>query len=136
MSNNKPKREVFSKSGKQQEPRSHSHYLHVAMTNRELVMLKNVLYGYLGFLRGMGALKAEKTMVLLQTITGRLPEQFEAGYTLYFEYEERIVIVEAVIMYKIMLVTTFPPMALTVKALADAERLYQCLLNVQEMSPN
>src|SRR5713226_1110578 len=122
------KREKSGNGGNDQKKRSQ--ILHTTITNRELVTLKSVLYGYLGFLRNISELKAVETMARLQAVHDRLPERLEVGDTIYFEYEERISILEAVIGFKLLLVTAFPQTAHRDVALSDVERLYQCLINV------
>jgi hypothetical protein len=77
-----------------------------------------------------------ETMTLLQAIYDRLPDHFETGDMLHFEYKERIAILEATIGFKLLLVTTFPQTAQKEAALADVERLYQCLINTKALSLN
>jgi hypothetical protein len=113
-----------------------SHYRHIALTERELITLKSVLSGYLGFLRNIGEPKALETQSYLQAALDRLPEHLEMGDIIYFEYEERIAILEAVIGFKLLLVTTFPPTKHRDVALADVERLYQCLINARSLPLN
>jgi hypothetical protein len=134
MSNNEHKREQSGKGGNEQKKRSQ--FLHTTITERELVTLKSVLYGYLGFLSNINELKAVETMARLQVVSDRLPEHLESGDTIYFEYEERIAILEAVIGFKLLLVTAFPPTKHRDVALADVERLYQCLINARSLPLN
>jgi hypothetical protein len=111
------------------EQKKRSSYCQVMITHHELATLKSVLYGYPGFLSHIGEPKALETRACLQAIMRRLPDCLEVGDTVYFEYEERVAILEAVIGFKLLLVTAFPQTAHRDVALADVEQLYQCLVS-------
>jgi hypothetical protein len=126
MSSKGYKREESGKGGNEQKQRSQ--FLHTTITEQELATLKNVLYGYLGFLRNIKESKAAETQSILQAVSDRLPERTEVSNVTYFSYEERMAILEAVIGFKLLLVTTFPATPNREAALAEVERLYQCLI--------
>jgi len=128
------KRDESGKGGDKQK--QGSQFVHTTLTEHELATLKNVLLGYLGFLRNIGEPKARETQARLQAALDRLPVNLETGDTMYFEYEERIAILEAVIGFKLLLITAFPQTAHRDAALAEVERLYQCLINARSMPLN
>lgn len=131
MSSKGRKLEESGKVGNEQKQRSQ--YLHTTITEDELATLKNVLFGYLGFLRNIKEPKAVETQFLLQAVHDRLPEHPDASDIIYFPYEERMAILEAVIGFKFLLVTVFPHTTRRDEALAEIERLYQCLINARSL---
>ncbi|HZO72444.1 MAG TPA: hypothetical protein VFB60_09600 [Ktedonobacteraceae bacterium] len=77
-----------------------------------------------------------ETLERVQSVHDRLPKHPESSDVTYFPYEECITIFEAVIAFKLLLVTTFPQTAYRDAALAEVERLYQCLLNARSLPLN
>jgi hypothetical protein len=118
------------------EQKQGAQFLHMTITEHELATLKNVLYGYLGFLRNIKEPKAVETQHLLQVVQDRLPEHPESSDITYFSYEERMAILEAVIGFKFLLITTFPSTPNRNAALAEVEQLYQCLLHARSLPLN
>jgi len=131
------KQEKPNESGKGNNKQKHgAQFVHTTITEHELATLKNVLYGYLGFLRNIKEPKAVETQSLLQVVYDRLPEHPQTSDISYFSYEERIAILEAVIGFKLLLVTAFPQTQHRDIALAEVERLYQCLINARSLPLN
>lgn len=119
--------------------KQHAQYRYATMTEHEFATLKSVLTGYLGFLRNLATNELEwsATLVRVQAVRDRLPEHPETSDVPYFfSYEERLTILEAVIAFQFLLVTTFPQTAQRERALADVERLYQCLMSAQSLPLN
>jgi hypothetical protein len=83
------------KGGNEQKKRSQ--FVHTTISNRELVTLKSVLYGYLGFLSHIGEPKALETQARLQAVHDRLPDLLETGGTIYFDHKERVTILDAAV---------------------------------------
>jgi hypothetical protein len=110
----------------------HSSYDQMMICERDLKTLKSVLCGYLAFLRNVNETTASETIERLQMICDRLPALIKPGDLLYFTYEERIAIIEAIIVFKLLLVTVFPQTPYRELALADVERLYRRLTHVRE----
>src|SRR5581483_3845940 len=136
MSSKGHKRDESGKGSNEQK--QGAQFLHLTITEHELATLKNVFYGYLGFLRHLIAIQPQwrETLVRVQAVHDHLPEHPETNDITYFSHEERITILEAVIAFKFLLVTTFPQTAHRDAALAEVERLYQCLLNARSLPLN
>jgi hypothetical protein len=134
MSSKGRKREEADKGGNEQK--QGAQFVHMTITEHELATLKNVLYGYLGFLRNVKEPKAVETQNILQVVHNRLPEHPQSTDITYFSYEERMAILEAVIGFKLLLVTSFPATPNRAAALAEVERLYQCLIHARSLPLN
>ena len=109
-----------------------------ALTDYELRTLKSVIFGYLGFLRNSGDDEPEReaALSLLQAIYDRLLLTLESDGIVYFPHEELVVILEAIIGFKLLLVTCFPQTAHRDMALADVDRLLECLMRARSLPLN
>jgi hypothetical protein len=136
MDREQQKREASGKGNKEQKPSASS--VSVVLTLDDLATLQTVIFGYLGFLRNVAHTqqKAQLTLARLQVVYDRLLAPPSSIDIMYFPYDERIAILEAVIGFKMLLVTIFPHTAEREKALVDVERLYQRLISARPLPLN
>ncbi|SRR5579884_1410476 len=113
-----------------------NNYVHMNLTERELQTLKTVLFGYLGFLRNLKEPNNTETQTRLQAIYDRLSQPLTVNEMFFFNYEERVAIHEATLGFKFLLVTLFPHTPQRDVALAEVERLYQCLIRARPLPLN
>ena len=125
-------------NGKAEEKKPPSSIPTTALTDYELRTLKSVIFGYLGFLRNSGDDEPEReaALSLLQAIYDRLLLTLESDGIVYFPHEELVVILEAIIGFKLLLVTCFPQTAHRDMALADVDRLLECLMRARSLPLN
>ncbi|MGH2480370.1 MAG: hypothetical protein ACRDHW_12005 [Ktedonobacteraceae bacterium] len=125
-------------TGSPEEKKPPSSIPTTALTDYELRTLKSVIFGYLGFLRNTVDVQPEReaAITLLQALSDRLLVTLKADGIVYFPHEELVVILEAIIGFKLLLVTCFPQTTHRDMALADVDRLLACLMRARSLPLN